>query len=749
MNAEQHDRARALFHEIYDSSPEERAAYLDAHAESPEVRAEVEELLAEHDNITEFLDPSSAPRRPAGAHGDRGLLPTKGDRLGPYTVRRLLGEGGFGAVCEAEQSEPVRRVVALKVLKAGMDTRQIIERFEAERQAIAMMEHRFIAKVFDAGATPGGRPYFVMEYVPGVPITRFCEQRGLDATARLRLFLQVCEAIEHAHQKGIIHRDIKPSNVLVTMQGQRPVPKIIDFGIAKATRPQLGARTSFTEQGQLVGTPAYMSPEQAELGRLDIDTRSDIYSLGALLYELLVGTPLFDPVVLRGKSFTEIQRTLREEEPPRPSARAAALAADPDGEAPQPATPHRELRGDLDWIVLKAISKDRARRYPTVRELAADIERHLALEPVLAGPPSAVYRLGRLVRRHRVAVAAGVLVFATVIGGLGAVLWQRAQAESEADVAATVIQLLGESFTNASAGMPPEERVDLVALRSVDERIREDDTFADQPQHGGRISGWLAYLFRTLDRPADEEWHLRRAIRLRTAALGDHHADTLMSRNFLARLLVEQDRAAEARPLARETLARARRALSPQNPIAIGASTTLAKVMTAIGQHTAAERELQAALAICDRELGAESRLALTTQRELAIALEAGGQWTRAVQLFSAIARHHRDRAGPLATERLTALRDAARVYRKLDQPADAQAALQQVANALRQQYGDDAPPTRRAQAEAAALRAEIQGSAGSEAATPATTEDNAAHPTSAKVNDGLGRSRSRQPAGR
>src|SRR5438874_5260375 len=333
-----------------------------------------------------------------------------GQTLGRYKLLEKVGEGGCGVVYVAEQTEPVRRRVALKVIKLGMDTKQVIARFEAERQALALMDHPNIAKVLDAGATEAGRPYFVMELVRGIKITEFCDEKSVPTADRLKLFTQVCQAIQHAHQKGVIHRDIKPSNILVTVNDGVPVPKIIDFGIAKATAGPLTDKTFFTAFEQFIGTPAYMSPEQAEMTGLDIDTRTDIYSLGILLYELLTGRTPFDAKELLAGGLDEMRRTIREQEPDRPSTRLSTMAA---GELTTVAK-HRHtdaprlihlVRGDLDWIVMKCLEKDRTRRYETANGLASDIQRHLNNEPVAARPPSTAYRFQKLVRRNKLAFA--------------------------------------------------------------------------------------------------------------------------------------------------------------------------------------------------------------------------------------------------------------------------------------------------------------------------------------------------------
>jgi len=403
-----------------------RAEYIDgACGAEAALRQRVHDLLLVHAKVGGFLEqPAVGPESEAHSEGAIAA-PTAaealGTQIGPYKLLQKLGEGGMGTVFMAEQEAPVRRRVALKIIKAGMDSAHVSARFEQERQALAVMDHPNIAKVLDAGTTLNGLPYFVMELVKGIPITKYCDQEHLTTQERLELFVPVCLAVQHAHQKGIIHRDLKPSNVIIALYDGKPVPKVIDFGVAKAISQKLTEKTMFTEVGQMIGTLEYMAPEQAELNNVDIDTRVDIYSLGVILYELLTGTPPFTSKQLRSAAFGEMLRIIREVEPPKPSTKLSSseeLPAIAFQRKLEPKHLTRLVRGDLDWIVMKALAKDRSRRYATPAGFAEDIERYLADEPVLAGPPSAGYRVRKFVRRNRGRVLAASLVVLAMVGGV-------------------------------------------------------------------------------------------------------------------------------------------------------------------------------------------------------------------------------------------------------------------------------------------------------------------------------------------
>jgi WD40 repeat protein/serine/threonine protein kinase len=428
MTPERWQLVKAIFDQAVEREPASRAAFIHERCgNDEELQREVESLLASDQETGSLLENPLIGQATAAS-----LFPAPpladGDSFGPYVPVRVLGEGGMGTVYLARQQQPIRREVALKVVKLGMDSRQVLERFEIERQALALMDYPNVARVLDAGTSQRGRPYFVMEYVDGVPITQYCDRHALSTRERLQLFIPVCNALQHAHKKGIIHRDVKPSNILVTEVDGKPVPKVIDFGIARATEQRTAEFEAFTLAGQIIGTPEYMSPEQAGLGSRDIDTGTDVYSLGVVLYELLVGALPLDMKALRKIAFAEVLRAIRETPVPKPTARITQMGADAEGMArhrsTDPGQLKRDLSGDLDWIVMKAIDKDRQIRYGSAFEFGADIERFLKSEPVLAGPPGAVYRMRKFAVRHKRPVAAAAAVVLALVAGIIATTWQ-------------------------------------------------------------------------------------------------------------------------------------------------------------------------------------------------------------------------------------------------------------------------------------------------------------------------------------
>jgi len=576
-------RVKEVFTETLDHPEAERGAFLDgACGDDAALRREVEALLAALSERPVLEAATLAAGRSMGlkpqASSPKPHGEGPGTRVGPYKLLQLIGEGGFGAVFMAEQEHPVRRRVALKIIKLGMDTRQVVARFEAERQALAMMDHPHIAKVLDAGATQTGRPYFVMELVRGDPITAYCDTNHLTPEERLELFIQVCHAVQHAHQKGIIHRDIKPSNILITVADGRPIPKVIDFGIAKATSARLTDKTLFTEHRQLIGTPAYMSPEQAEMSGVDIDTRSDIYSLGVLLYELLTGTTPFDAKELSKAGSSEIQRIIREVEPPRPSTRLSTLK---DSLARVAAHRHTEprrlgaiIRGDLDWIVMKCLEKDRTRRYETANGLAMDVGRHLAGEPVVAAPPSATYRLHKFVRRHRVGVMAGcgiaVVLVLGVIGTTTGMVWavrEAGAAAAQRDKAERIAGFMGEMLKGV--GPSVAQGRDTIMLRelmdSAAKRIK-DGELKNAPEAEVQLRLTIGDIYRQIDAWESAEAMLGPVLDLARATFGDEHEQVAAALYEHAWLLENLGRVGEALPKHEAALAMRQRLFKGDHP---------------------------------------------------------------------------------------------------------------------------------------------------------------------------------------
>jgi serine/threonine protein kinase/tetratricopeptide (TPR) repeat protein len=531
---------------------------------------------------------------------------------GKYKLIDELGRGGMGVVYLAEQIAPVKRKVAVKIIKLGMDTKQVMARFEAERQALAMMDHPSIAKVYDAGATETGRPYFVMEYVKGVPITEYCDKHRLNNRERLELFQEVCHGVQHAHQKGIIHRDIKASNILVAINDNKPVPKIIDFGVAKATAQRLTERTMFTEMGQLIGTPEYMSPEQAEMTGLDIDTRTDIYSLGVLLYELLVGALPFDSDTLRAGGLGEIQRIIRETDPPKASTRLSSLGDFQTSIAQSRRTDlsalRKELKGDLDWIILKAMEKDRTRRYETVNAMAADIRRHLENEPVLARPPSTTYKLQKMISRHKIGfvftVALAVLIVGFAIAMTIAstrIAAERDRAEDEAAKATAINAFLQDTLGSANPIEGSDRDITVLeALETASAKIEE--AFSNQPEVEVEVRHTIGVTYLRLGHYDKAEEMLKSALSVARTAYSPDHPHLVPPLTSLAVLLHENGKLNDAESLYREALEIRQKHFGPKDEGVASILSNLGILLQDKGDYEAAESIFREILAI-DREL--------------------------------------------------------------------------------------------------------------------------------------------------
>jgi len=718
------------------AAPEERVAYLEkACGHDPAATRRVLELLRIHDQERSFLE--SSPVAP-GATVDVPISEAPGTVIGPYKLLEQIGEGGFGVVFMAEQTQPVRRKVALKVLKPGMDTRRVVARFEAERQALAIMDHPNIAKVHDGGATASGRPYFVMELVKGVPITEFCDQHQLTPRQRLELFVPVCQAVQHAHHKGIIHRDLKPSNVLVTVHDTTPIVKVIDFGVAKALGQELTDKTLFTGFAQIVGTPLYMSPEQAGQSGLDIDTRSDIYSLGVLLYELLTGTTPFSKERFKEAAYDEIRRIIREEEPPRPSTRLSdskdSLPSISAQRHTEPAKLTKLVRGELDWIVMRCLEKDRNRRYETANGFAADVQRYLNDEPVQAGPPSAVYRLRKFAKRNKGPLSALTVVLLALVGGFTAMTFGLVEARRrgvDADLArlaergarktaeaAREKAVQAEQSTRAAldeseaarnealavskflleAFRSPDPRADGSKMKVLDLLVRLagklDANFAGSPKIKTDLLIAFGRTYSGLRLPEKAGEMYEKALAIRRTILGPDHPDTLMTMSEVAWAHLAAGRAPEAAKLAELTLALQKAKLGAEHRDTLYTAQILGDAFSRCGQHAEAVRLLEPSVQLCKSKLGLGESRTLETMNNLALAYKNTGRLPEAVSLFEETLGLMEALLGPDHLETLNTTNNLGQAYAAAGQPAMTMLLLEASVNRCQITLGPDHPIT-------------------------------------------------------
>jgi serine/threonine protein kinase len=624
--------------------------------------------------------------------------------IGPYRLVKLLGEGGMGQVWLAEQRVPVRRKVALKLIKGGRYDESVIQRFESERQSLAIMDHPAIAKVFDAGTTPDGQPFFVMEFVQGPAITTYCDQKRLNTRQRLELFIRVCDGVQHAHQKAIIHRDLKPGNIMVTEIDGKAAPHIIDFGIAKATEKQPDAETLVTQVGMLVGTPGYMAPEQTDATAQDIDTRADVYALGVILYELLTGSLPFDLKQWQKQPLHEVLRQIREDDPPRPSTKLSTETQRATESAGVRQAEPRQLvsllKGDLDWITMKALEKDRARRYDSPTALAADITRYLTDEPVLASPPSLSYRASKFVKRHRTGVIAASLIFLMLIGLSVSMTVQafriareRDRANQEAAEAKNVSDFLVGLFNVSN---PSEARGNSITAREIlDKGANQIETnLTNQPKVQARLLMTIGTVYETLGLYPQAQKLLEKSLALRRQVLGSEHPDTLVTMKELARILRVEGRSAESEKLLRQTLESERRVLGPENPITMQCMIELGNTLREQGQLAESEKLRVETLALERRVLGPEHPETLKSMNNLADTIGEEGRLSEAEQLLRETLDLRRKVLGPDHPETLRTAYNLA-AYLGFDNHLEEAEKLQRETLDLRRRVlGDDHPDT-------------------------------------------------------
>jgi len=656
MNPEERQKAKEIFLTARELPDDQRAGFIaSACGNDAELRGRVEEMIRddlEAERAAFLQEPAPAIGRMMalgdtvevreGRLANDPDLPDQG-HIGPYHVLEKIGEGGMGIVYLAEQESPMRRRVAIKIIKLGMDTHEVVARFQAERQALAMMDHPNIAAVFDAGSTESGRPYFVMEHVPGVSLTEYCDIHRLDVRERLDLFMTVCHAIHHAHQKGIIHRDIKPTNVLVAVMDGKPVPKVIDFGVAKAINQRLTEQTIFTEQGRLIGTPEYMSPEQAEMTGLNVDTTTDIYSLGVLLYELLTGALPFEHREILEAGLAGMHRMIRETDPPRPSTRISTL-----GEKAREIAQHRKtappalqrlVRGELDWITMRAMEKDRTRRYPSASELAGDVLRYLNGEVVLAGPPSATYRLRKTIRKHKHFVTSMAVVFVALAAGVvvSTTMYVRAEnardrAEKEAQKAERINDFLQKML---SAVDPAKMGREATVRQVLDEAARLVETnLADQVEVQAAVRSTIGNTYMALGDYVEAEPQLRTSLAAREALGGNKNPEVASSLNDMGALAYHRGDLAAAEPFFRRAVSLDSTLLGTRDPRYATSLNNLALLLKEQGRFAEAESTCRRALAIRRECLGANDPDVALSINNLATLLQAQGKLADAEPLM-------------------------------------------------------------------------------------------------------------------